>query len=169
MTDFFDMLGSDQASQRSAQPRIAIVSSSDSSTSMAKVLLQPEGVLTGWLPVLTQWSGSGWGMSCPPSPGDQVLVIAQEGDTQHGLIVGRLFSNQVRPPSCAPGELIIRHQSGCAIRLTNSGIIEMQGDLHVSGDVYDALGSLAKLRNTYNSHTHYSAGSGITSIPIQVD
>lgn len=169
MLSFFDMLSPGQVSQRSAQPRMAVVSSSDPSTSMARVLLQPEGVLTGWLPVLTQWAGSGWGMSCTPSAGDQVLVICQEGDTQHGLIVGRLFSNQVRPPPCEVGEFTIQHRSGSSIKLNNSGIIQMQGDLHVSGNVYDASGSLAKLRNTYNSHTHQCEGGGVTTVPIQLD
>ena len=61
--------------------------------------LQPEGVLTGWLPVLSPWIGSGWGMCCPPVPGDQVLVIAQEGEAEHGLIIGRAFSSTQTPPT----------------------------------------------------------------------
>src|SRR6202042_667734 len=95
MTGFSDVLNSqfNRAHASLAQPRLGVIASSNSQTAMAKVLLQPEGVLTGWLPVLTQWVGSGWGMSCPPSPGDQVLIIPQEGDAQHGLIVGRLYSN----------------------------------------------------------------------------
>ena len=115
MNNFFEALAANHDAVRGgfAQPRMGIVTSSNSQTAMAKVLLQPEGVLTGWLPVLTQWVGSGWGMTCPPSPGDQVLVIPQEGDVQHGLIVGRLYSNLVRPPQTEPGEINLSHQSGC--------------------------------------------------------
>jgi phage gp45-like len=169
VTDFFDTLKSDRGIGAVAQPRIGVVTSSDPTTATAKVLLQPEGVLTGWLPVLTQWAGSSWGLSCPPSPGDQVLIIPQEGDAQHGVIIGRLFSNLVRPPMAASGEFTIRHQTGASIRLTNSGTIAIEGDLHVSGDVYDSHGSLGHLRNTYNIHIHYGANGSPTSLPITVD
>jgi uncharacterized protein involved in type VI secretion and phage assembly len=170
LENFFTLLAANHEATRGgfAQPRMGTVTSSNSQTSMAKVLLQPEGVLTGWLPVLTQWVGSGWGMSCPPSPGDQVLVIPQEGDAQHGLIVGRLYSNLVRPPTAEPGEINLTHQSGCAVRLLNSGIVAIQGDLHVSGDVYDSHGALSKLRNDYNAHIHHTS-NGVTSGPVPLD
>jgi hypothetical protein len=171
MDDFFDMLNLkiDRARSGMAQPRMGVVTSSNPQTATAKVLLQPEGVLTGWLPVLTQWAGSGWGMVCPPSPGDQVLIIPQEGDAQHGLIIGRLFSNSVRPPAAGPGEITLTHQSGCSIRLLNSGVVAIQGDLHVSGDVYDSHGALSKLRNDYNVHIHYTSGGEETSPPLPQD
>jgi phage gp45-like len=171
MNDFFDMLNSglDRTRLKSAQPRIGTVTSSNPTTAMAKVLLQPEGVLTGWLPVLTQWSGLGWGLSCPPSAGDQVLVVPREGDQQHGVIVGRLFSNSVRPPAAEPGEITISHQSGCSIQLLNSGLVAIHGDLHVSGDVYDAHGPLGKLRNDYNVHIHQTSSGQVTSGPTPQD
>jgi phage baseplate assembly protein V len=170
MEDIFGVqrLGSERSRETFAQPRMGIVSSSDSGIAAARVLLQPEGVLTGWLPVLTQWAGAGWGMSCPLNPGDQVLIIPQEGDSQHGLIVGRVFSNQVRPPQAELGELNLRHQSGCSIRLLNTGIVSVNGDLQVSGDVSDTHGSLSKLRNDYNVHIHHTS-SGDTSIPLPLD
>ena len=99
MDNILDLLNAhSQASyQGLAQPRIGTVTSANPQTGSARVFLQPEGVLTGWLPVLTPWAGPGWGMACPPSPGDQVLIIPQEGDAEHGLIIGRLYSNLVRP------------------------------------------------------------------------
>jgi uncharacterized protein involved in type VI secretion and phage assembly len=171
MDDFFDLvsLKSQKIRESFAQPRIGTVTSSNSQTATARVLLQPEGVLTGWLPVLTQWAGSGWGMACPPSPGDQVLIIPQEGDAQHGLIVGRLYSNSVRPPQVESGEIVLSHQSGCSLRLLNSGVIVVEGDLHVSGDVYDSHGSLSKLRNNYNVHTHHTSNNQSTSDPLPMD
>ncbi len=45
------------------QPRFGIVTSVDPSSATARVQLQPEGVLTGWLPVLSAWVGAGWGWS----------------------------------------------------------------------------------------------------------
>jgi hypothetical protein len=171
MDDFFDMLNlkTDRTRSGIAQPRIGVVTSSNPQTATAKVLLQPEGVLTGWLPVLTHWAGSGWGLACPPSPGDQVLIIPQEGDAQHGLIIGCLFSNSVRPPAANPGEITLMHQSGCSIRLLNSGVVSIQGDLHVSGDVYDGYGALSKLRNDYNVHIHYTSSGQETSPPLPQD
>ena len=58
-----------------AQPRFAVVTSVDPTRPAVRVALQPEGVITGWLPVLSPWIGAGWGMSCPPSPGDQVFEV----------------------------------------------------------------------------------------------
>src|ERR1019366_6449423 len=81
------------------QPRFATVASVDPARYAARVSLQPEGVLTGWLPILTPWVGAGWGLVCPPSPGDQVLVLSQEGDGEHGVIAGGSFSDIARPPA----------------------------------------------------------------------
>ena len=171
MDSFFDMLAGTHDSSRGglAQPRIGTVTSSNAQTATVKGFLQPEGVLTGWLPVLTHWCGSGWGMACPPNPGDQVVIIPLEGDAQHGLVVGRLYSNLVRPPQAEPGEINLSHQSGCSIRLLNSGIVAVEGDLHVSGDVYDSHGALSKLRNDYNVHTHIASNGQDTSGPLPVD
>jgi phage baseplate assembly protein V len=154
--------------QGSSQPRLATVTSVDSSSATVRVTLQPEGVLTGWLPVLSPWIGAGWGMYCPPSPGDQVLVLAQEGEAEHGIVVGRAFSNQHAPPATPVGELWLMHQTGSFIKLQNDGTIRMQGDLYVSGDVYDKQGSMARLRGHYNAHTH-GVGQGTTTAPNQLD
>jgi hypothetical protein len=85
------------------------------------------------------------------------------------LIIGRLFSSSVRPPAADPGEITLTHQSGCSIRLLNSGLVAIQGDLHVSGDVYDSHGALSKLRNDYNVHIHYTSGGEETSPPLPQD
>jgi phage baseplate assembly protein gpV len=140
--------------QSIAQPRFATVTSVDPATATARVQLQPEGVLSGWLPVLSPWIGAGWGMACPPSPGDQVLVLAQEGDAEHGIIAGRAFSAVQTVPPAAVGELWLVHQSGSFIKLLNDGTIQMRGDLHVTGDIYDRHGSIDRLRQHYDAHTH---------------
>jgi len=121
-----------------AQPRIGIVSSTSATTATAKVVLQPEGVLTGWLPVLASWAGNGWGISCPVSNGDQVLIIFLEGSVDAGIIVGRLFSSSARPPSAQAGGLIIADQSGASISLSNNGTVTISGDLYVSGHIFDS-------------------------------
>ena len=151
------------------QAKIGVVSSSDAQTGTARVLIQPEGVLTGWLPVLSPWVGPGWGISCPPLPGDQVLVVPQEGNVGCGTIVGRLYSNTVRPPAANPGEIVIRHASGTSISILNSGKAVLEGDLYVTGDVYDSAGSLSALRRHFNTHTHRIPSGQTTSPPLILD
>lgn len=164
-----------------ARPRFALVTSVDPGTATARVALQPEGVLTGWLPILAPCTGAGWGLWCPPSPGDQVLVLAQEGDAEHGVIVGRAFSLADPPPAAAAGELWLVHASGSTIRIRNSGTIEMigpvaiqgtvtvTGDVLVAGNVSDQHASLADLRGHYDAHTHVDSRGGTTSVPNQQD
>jgi len=154
--------------QSSGQIKFATVTSVNSQNSTARVLIQPDGVLSGWLPVLSQWVGSGWGLVCPPSPGDQVLVVPQEGDVEQGIIIGRGYSNKQTPPVAPGGEFWLVHQSGSFLKMCNDGTIRISGDLHVQGDVYDQHGPLSGLRKHYDSHTH-STSNGTTSPPSPLD
>jgi phage baseplate assembly protein gpV len=146
--------GAMDASQ--GQPRFGLVTSVDPTQFTARVQLQPEGVLTGWLPILSAWVGSGWGMVALPSPGDQVLVLAQEGHADQGVIVAGAYSSSMPAPVAPAGEFWLVHQSGSFIKLRNDGTVQVQGDLHVAGDVYDSHGSLSQLRAHYDAHTHAS-------------
>jgi phage baseplate assembly protein gpV len=155
--------------QAQAQPRFGTIKSVDPNIGTARIILQPEGVLSGWLPVLSAWAGDGWGMICPPAPGDQVLVLAQEGAAEHGIIVGRIFSNQHRPPAAPSGEMWLVHQTGSYIKLLNDGTIQINGNLHVAGDVYDSQGCLSRLRNHYDVHTHIDSRGGVTTTTSEPD
>jgi phage baseplate assembly protein gpV len=150
--------------QASGTPRFGLVTSVDPGTATARVTLQPEGVLTGWLPLLTPWVGNGWGLVCPPSPGDQVLVIPQEGDAEHGLIIASTWSDKATPPAAPSGEFWLVHSSGSFLKLQNDGTIQIKGDLHVNGDVYDSHGPMSGLRGHYNAHVHPPQNS-LTSQP----
>ena len=155
--------------QSSAQPRFGTVTSVNPTSATARVSLQPEGVLSGWLPILSPWVGTGWGLCSPPSPGDQVLIIAQEGDAEHGVIIGRAFSNAQQPPAAPVGEFWLVHQSGSFLKLRNDGTVQISGDLHVSGNIYDRQGSLVQLRSHYDAHTHIDSRGGTTSTPSPQD
>jgi phage baseplate assembly protein gpV len=150
---------------RQAEARFGAVTSVDSSKSMVRVKLQPEDVLTGWLPTLSPWIGNGWGMVCLPSPGDQVLVVFQEGDANHGVVAGRAYSAVQRPPIAPLGEFWLVHQSGSCLKLANDGTIRIVGDLHVMGDVYDKVGPMSAIRSAYDGHTHTDSRGGTTSLP----
>lgn len=163
MDEFLNLIRgqASQLDQSQAQPRLAIVSSVDPSSATARVTVQPENVLSGWLPVAAPWVGAGWGLACPPSPGDQVLVLWQEGDSEHGLIIGRLWSSQAAVPAAASGELWLVHRSGSFLKLMNDGSISSaapswthQGDFHATGNIFDQHGSVAELRGHYNAHVH---------------
>lgn len=155
--------------QSSGQAKFGTVSSVNSQNATARVLIQPEGVLSGWLPVLSQWVGSGWGMVSTPLPGDQVLLVPQDGDAEQGVIIGRSFSTKQMPPVVPGGEFWLVHQSGSFIKLCNDGTVRINGDLHVLGDVFDRHGSVADLRGHYNSHTHTISSNGTTSVPAPSD
>jgi phage baseplate assembly protein V len=155
--------------QAHGQPRFGLVTSVDPASYTARVSLQPEGVLTGWLPVLSAWVGAGWGMACPPSPGDQVLVLAQEGDAEHGVIIGRAFSDSVRPPMAAPGELWLMHSSGSFLRLRNDGSVEGQatrfvltGEVDITGAVNVSGGLTMGGTLNVGSDVHVSGNVGAT-------
>ncbi len=152
----------------SGQSKLATVASVDATTSMARVLLQPEGVLSGWLPILSPWIGNGWGMVCLPQPGDQVLIAPQDGDIEQGIVVGGCYSRQQRPPNAPAGEFWLVHQSGSFIKLASDGAIHIGGDLRVTGDIYDKFGALSHLRSSYNSHTH-STPNGASGEPSPMD
>jgi phage baseplate assembly protein gpV len=167
--------------QTQAQPRFGLVTSVDPASGTARVQLQPEGVLTGWLPVLSPWTGAGWGMCCPPAPGDQVLVLAQEGDAEHGVIAGRAFSLAQAPPAAPAGEFWLVHASGSFLKLTNDGTIHINGPVSITGslavsggirgngDVADSHGALSALRDHYDSHIHTDSHGDVTDVPTPQD
>jgi len=160
---------------RAGVARFGLVSSFDPANYAARILLQPENVLTGWLPVMSPWVGAGWGMAAPLVTGAQVLVIAQEGDAEQGVVMGAIWST-VDPPMSAPaGELWLRHQTGSFIKLLADGTLALQasqvnvtGNLMVSGDISDqngAHGTMAALRQAHDQHLHSVPQGGSTSLP----
>jgi uncharacterized protein involved in type VI secretion and phage assembly len=138
-------------------------------------MIQPENVLSGWFPVLSAWVGAGWGLAAPPTPGDQVLVIAQEGDSEQGVVIGCVWSAVDKPMNVSSGELWLQHASGSFFKLKNDGTIAMQaptvnvtGNLVVSGDISDqngAHGTVAALRNAHDTHLHDDPQGGVTGLP----
>jgi phage baseplate assembly protein gpV len=142
------------------RPRFGTVVSVDPKRHAAKVQLQPEGVVTGWLPVLSPWVGAGWGLCVPPMTGQQVFVLPQDGEGEHGVIVGGAWSDGSATPGAPVGEVWLVHQSGSFIKLVANGTVQVNGDLHVNGDVYDRHGSLDRLRGNYDAHTHGNVQPG---------
>lgn len=162
---------------RAGVARFGLVSSFDPKAYAARVLLQPENVLTGWLPVLSAWVGAGWGLAAPLVPGAQVLVIAQEGDAEQGVVVGAVWSTVDTPLAAPAGELWLQHEKGSFIKLLSDGTISLSasqvnvtGNLVVSGDISDqngAHGTVAALRQAHDLHVHVAPQGGNTGLPSE--
>ena len=138
---------------RTAAPRYGVVQSVDPANHAAKVTVQPEGVLTGWLPIMSHSIGNGWGVVSLPLPGTQVILTPQEGDGEEWAIAGRVFDTAALPPSvpaaisgapsnAQPGEIALVSQAGAVVRLAADGTIYMlapqiniQGSARISGNL----------------------------------
>jgi uncharacterized protein involved in type VI secretion and phage assembly len=86
-----------------------------------KVALQPDGTLTGYLPVTAQWVGNGWGMFGAPNIGDQCEVQFQEDGASGGFVVGRFWNVNVQGMPVPSGEWWLIHQTGASLKFTNDG------------------------------------------------
>jgi phage baseplate assembly protein V len=121
-----------------SRPRVGLVSAYDPDRHAVRVRLQPEDVESGWIPVTEQHVGNGFGIVMGPNIGDQFEVQFQGSDGETGRILGRLYSNEDRPPRVEAGEVMIRHQSGTRIFLDKNGVITIESnqDFHIkSGGV----------------------------------
>jgi hypothetical protein len=122
-----------------ASTRLGIVSSFDPTHYAVKVRIQPEDIETGWLPVGTAWSGNGWGLFAPPSPGDMVELQFQEDDRDAGLVAHRFFSDKDRPLPAASGEFWLVHKSGSLLKFHNDGSVELTSDTNLTATVGGTL------------------------------
>ncbi|WP_162136286.1 phage baseplate assembly protein V [Zavarzinella formosa] len=132
-----------QAGEKSP-PRRGIVSAYDPDHYAAKVVIQPEGHETGFIPVGSPMVGDGWGMFCPPTPGDEVDVHFQEGGKNAAYVSLRFFGNQARPLSVPSGEFWLVHRSGSFLKFLNDGTVE----LNTAGDLNATVGGQANLSVT---------------------
>ncbi len=91
-----------------------------------------------------------------PRKGDRVLLI------QSGNLVIGIASDSADRPEVKEGEAALYRSATHFIRLNDDGTVlivapkgvDIDGDLRVSGDVSDSVGTLSGLRNNYNTHTH---------------
>jgi phage baseplate assembly protein V len=119
--------------------RIGTISSYDPNNYAVKVLFQPDGTQSGWLPLGSAWVGNGWGMFAPPSPGTMVKVHFQEGNPEAGIVDVSFYNDNARPesntfPSVPAGMFQLVHKTGSAIQLNNDGSVNIisNGDLNIT-------------------------------------
>lgn len=102
-------------------PQTGIVRNYDPVRYQVRVELQPQGNLTGWIPLLSGWIGNGWGMTCPPTVGDLVEVIFLNGDIDAASAGLRFYNDTDIPLNTPSGEFWLVHKSGAFFKLLNSG------------------------------------------------
>jgi phage baseplate assembly protein V len=117
-------------------PRAGIVTHYDPARYCARVLLQPEGIQTGYLPIKTEFAGNGWRDYSPPSLGQVVDVHFQQGGKEAGYIAGCFYSAKTKPLAVPSEERWIVHKTGTAIKLTNDGnvLISAAADLRIEAN-----------------------------------
>ena len=103
--------------------RIGTITSYDPSTFTARVQLQPDDSVTGWLPVASPWIGNGWGMFAAPNIDDMVEVVCIDGALEAGTIIGRFYNLEDLPLAVQSGEFWIVHASGAFFKLLNTGAV----------------------------------------------
>ncbi len=153
------------------QVRHGLVTAVDPKTHSVKVTLQPEGVVTGWLPD-PGLACSGLRIACPCEVGTQVLTLPVEADAEHPVIVARLFDTTVTPPISPgtgsvvqPGEVGFFLSNGNYLHLSSSGIF-MKGDVTVDGSIKTTGDVTAKTVSLQTHvHTGVTSGSDLTGHP----
>lgn len=118
-------LQSETVSGNSVNTRFGTVSSYDPSNYSVKVLYQPDGTESGWLPVGSSWVGNGWGMFSPPPIGTMVKVHFQEGNPEAGVIDTSHYNDGMRPLPVPAGEFWLQHSTGSLIQIKNDGSINI--------------------------------------------
>lgn len=137
--------------------RVGIIQSYDKANHCCKVLIQPENVLTGWLPLRSAWVGNGWGMFAPPAPGAAVSVIPVEGSLDAAYCVPGFFNDGMRPLPVDQGEFWLVHKTGSFFKLTNDGKLKLS-DGHGSTITFNGDGTITSTGNLSHTGTAHVVG-----------
>jgi phage gp45-like len=112
-----------------------------------------------------------FGFVSVPKKGDRVLFV------QSGNFVIGIASDSANRPEVKEGEAALYRTTTHFIRLNDDGTVlivapkgvDIDGDLRVSGDVSDSVGTLSGLRNNYNAHAHIGNLGAPTATPLPQD
>jgi phage baseplate assembly protein V len=73
-----------------------------------------------WLPIASPMAGADRGWFVMPVEGDEVLVAFDQGQFDHGYVLGFLWNKQHQPPSPDPRQRMFRSANGHCIRFVDS-------------------------------------------------
>ena len=140
-----------------------------------KVMLEPSGIETGWLPVCSAYVGSGFGFLQDIEENTECTVVFEHGDINCGKIVAFHFHDD-NPPSIVPGSgvAIFKHKSGSTIQFNDDGSVNITAaggttitsDIKVNGSI-ETTGDVVAAGISLDSHVHggVETGGGKTSGP----
>lgn len=100
-----------------------VITSVDQQKYVAKVMLMPWEIETGWLPIGSIAAGDGWGFFHVPPDGTLVTVDFLDGDIHSGRIRSCYTNDSTdKPPEgLVQGEFLLKHASGSLLRFTKDG------------------------------------------------
>jgi len=169
--DFLELIKfiSEGQSGKYLPPLTGLVTSIDTNKYIAKVMLQPYQIETGWLPVGTIYAGANFGFCAMPDEGTEVTVVFELGDVGSGKIMLYNFNDTDPPPAFSPGEVILKHKSGSFFKFYINGDVELTpaGNLILAGGgpavarVGDAIVGTGSCGCSVTGHI--SAGSAIAT------
>ncbi len=160
-------------SGQQGRARHGIVTAVDPASHSVKITIQPENVVSGWLPD-AGLACAGLRICCPSEIGTQVLVVPVEGDAEHPVIVARVFDTIMSPPispvtgkPVQPGEIGFFLANGNYLHLLENGIA-IKGDVSIEGTVRVTEDVLVQAVSAVD-HVHggVAAGSATTTAPAR--
>jgi phage gp45-like len=150
LTELIKHLGKEQRNRWTVSCE-GLITSVDPKTYMAKVMLMPWEIETGWLPIGTIAVGPQWGVFHLPPDNTEVLVTFVGGNVDNGRIL-LCYGNHVDAPpdGIVQGEIVLKHSSGSLLHFKQNGDVNLvvAGDLNavVQGDTnISALGDLTSV------------------------
>ena len=149
--------------RRASGLRIGTVQSYDPAAHAVKLQLQPEGTLTGWLPLASIGVGNGFGAYVGATAGQTYAAYFHEGDVEAGVVVGRLPNDSDAAVSTQSGETIIKSPTGSLISLLKDGSITVQ-DKGGASIAFDGSGDITMTGKAGQTITLDSSGN-ITLTP----
>ena len=147
----------------------------DPETYSVKLLLQPDEIETGWVPLLSPWAGNGWGMICPPSIGDMCEMQFQEGHIDNGFACMRAYNSLHVPPQDGdvvdPGSFLLQNEAGASFKFKVDGSVEIKSAsgiaITLDSDSEVKIGDSAEtlyrfvidtFKDLFNTHEHLGSG-----------
>lgn len=160
------------AASGKAVKRLGTVDGYDQNSYSVSVVIEPEGIKTGFIPLVSPWIGNLWGLYLPPSIGDMIEVTFIEDDPASAVAGMRFFNDVDQPLSCPSGEFWLVHKSGSFLKFHNDGSIEVHaaGNLNatVAGNAVATIQGSAQV-TANGGVTIDGAGAGNTKGVVQGD
>ncbi len=101
----------------------------------AKVRIQPEGIVTNWIPVSSEFIGNGFGVVAALGADDQVEIHWPEDGINEASITRRLFDARNAVPDWAqnaqPGEYYLGDKAGSLLSMTLDGKFTLAGKAEI--------------------------------------